>query len=89
MSKLHPVILVVRFLTGLTLSLLREVKYGFIAPIAIQLAYVALIIFRHPYKKAAVSIRAIINEAVIVVIFAVNVVYGLETMNAEAMATSS
>lgn len=83
LSKAHPIILAsVRFLTGLTLSLLRELKYSFIAPAAIQFACLVYVISKLPYSKTAVSVRAIINEAVILVIIAVNIIYSLDVMNA-------
>ena len=83
LSQMHPAVLFsARFLTGLTLSVLSELKYGVIAPAGIQLIFLVFVIAKRPYRKVVVSIRAIINESVVGVIFLVAIVYNFYIMSA-------
>lgn len=83
LSRCHPIIMyLVRSLMGATLAALNEFQYGIIAPGAIQLIYLIYVLFKRPYKKTVVSIRAIVNESVVGVVFAVAVVYNLDMIDA-------
>ena len=83
LSRMHPAVLFsARFLTGLTLSVLSEFKYGVVVPAGIQLIFLVFVLAKRPYRKTVVSIRAIVNESVIGVIFAVTIVYNFDVMNA-------
>lgn len=58
-------------------------------PAGIQLVFLVFVIFKPPYRKTVVSIRAIINESVIELIFAVTFLYTRDTMNALATAENA
>lgn len=58
-------------------------------PAGIQLVFLVFVIFKPPYRKTVVSIRAIINESVIELIFAVTFLYTRDTMNALAIAENA
>lgn len=82
LSKSHPVILwVVRFLMGVIIGATNQLSYGIYGVLGLQAIYLFYVSFKRPYKKTAVSIRAIINESVNCFILASAVVYNFYITN--------
>lgn len=82
LSQSHPIVMfVARTLLGATLAGLREYRYGFIAPLLVQVTYLIYVAAKRPYKMVVASVRGIVSESVIVITLGVAALYGSDAFS--------